>query len=389
MSEPLALKYRPRRWLEVAGQKPNAAVLYQQAVRGNYAPAYLFSGQRGCGKTTTARILGAAANCEQPPGPPDTWPCWECPSCVAVARGQSPAVTEVDAARHASVENIRRIIDDVNYGTAGERRVVILDEVHALSRDAFDTLLMTLEDPPPLTTFLLLTTAPGRVPDTVRSRCSPFEFRPIPLLVIRERLGQITEAEGLGTEAELLNAIAEQAGGSMRDAIVKLDTVSSVGITSLAMWQELTGEHDFGPPLLAAAADGNHEVMFKVLDDAVAQVGDISWVTTKVVQCLRDLLVLSEGGQVAVQGRALADRQDLASRLGQARIVLAMRVLWELQARVRIEDRAAGLSLAMVMVSEKLCPMPLADVPAASVNGNGHRAANISELTAVLGGAPK
>ncbi len=380
----LTLKYRPRRFWDVAGQRPVAAVLYQMVKRGTVPGALLFSGSRGCGKTSTARILGAALNCAEPPGPAQSWPCGVCPSCLAVATGTSLDVMEVDAASNGGVDQIRSIREIVNYGTGGEYRVVLLDEAQSMSRDAFNSLLKIFEEPPPRTVFVLLTTEPGKILSTVSDRCSPYPFRQIPVGLIRERLSGICAVEGLDTEPELLTAIADQAGGSLRDAIMRLDQVSSVGITSLDMWQELTGETDFAPDLLAMAADGYHEGLFKLLDDVVASTGDYAWVTGQVIRCLRDLLVLSEGGSVAVQGHALTARQDLAARLGPSRIVAAMRVLWDLQVKVRTEDRAAGLSLAAVMVSEKLCPQPAADYPDSSGRQQG---APLDQLRAVLGGA--
>jgi DNA polymerase-3 subunit gamma/tau len=380
----LARKYRPATFADVVGQKPVAALLYQMARRGTVPDALLLHGRKGCGKTSTARILGAALNCAEPPGPAASWPCGTCPSCKAVAAGISPDVEEVDAASNGGVENVRAIRERALYGTGGNYKLFLVDEAHAMSDSAFEALLKIIEEPPPRTIFVLLTTRPGSIPGTVSSRCSPFAFRPISVPAITGRLAYIAGAEGLDMEPELLAALAEAAGGSMRDAVMKLDQLASVGITSLAMWQELTGETDFAPALLAMAADGYHEGMFRLLDEVTGTTGDYPWITSQVAGCLRDMLVLGEGGEVAVQGRALEARADLAARLGPARVVSALRVLWDLQVKVRMEDKASALSLAMVMVSEKLCPRTLADnVPAPRLNG--HAGASIGQLQKILG----
>lgn len=379
----LALKYRPARFPELYGQEPSAAVLYLMCKRKSIPSAMLFTGEHGCGKTSTARIVGMALNCEELPGPATEWPCGVCPSCKAVATSISPDVMEVDAASNGGIDNVRSIRQLAQYGTAGEHHLVLLDEAHSMSRAGFDVLLKELEEPHGQTTFVLITTEAGKVPKTVRSRCMQFPFRPISVSVIHARLTFIARAEGIEVEPALLTLLAERSGGAMRDAIMALEQIASVGITSAHMWYELIGETDFAPALLGYAADGQYEPMWTVLDAAVGAAGDPSWVTSQIVSCLRDLLVLSSGGQVPAQGEALAVRQSLAARLGPGPVSAAMRVLWDYQTCIRVEDRASGLVLATREISEKLYTAKPVIIPVSS--SNGHHKPGLQDAQAVFG----
>jgi DNA polymerase-3 subunit gamma/tau len=382
MTGQLALKHRPRFFGDVAGQRATVALLYLMCKRGTVPAGLLFSGERGCGKTTLARITARALNCEAEPGPVKSWPCGTCPGCVAVDNDASPDVEEIDAASNGTVDQIRQVRERALYGSVGGRhKVYIIDEAHGLSGAAFDTLLKILEEPPPGVVFILTTTQPRTLPKTIHSRCSPFRFTPLPVSVIRDRLAYICEQEGLSAEPALLAAIAEAARGGMRDAVVRLDQVTSVGISSLAMWQEMTGETDFAPVLLAAAADGAAAAMYAVMDEALSAFGDPSQVVSELVFCLRDLQVLSCGADIAAQGEALAARRALADRLGPARVHSAMAVLWDLQVKVHAVDRLTALTLALSVVSRRLCPQKEA-VPIAAGRGEP---ASLSQLKSILG----
>jgi DNA polymerase-3 subunit gamma/tau len=352
----LDLTYRPHRFGEVAGQKYTVAVLNALCRRRTIPSALLFHGSPGSGKTTSARIVAAALNCEATPGPASLWPCGVCASCKAVVNGTSLDVIEIDAASNGSVERIREIRELVQYGTAGQWRVVILDEAHSMSRDAFNAVLKVLEEPPERTVFVLCTTEPGKILETVVSRCSPFEFTRLPPAVVAARLREVCTLEGIPVSDDLLARLAEQSAGIMRNGLKLLDQAASVGIKDLGAWLKLTGDDDFAPAVLAAAATGDHARLFAELDRVLLAHSDYSQITAALVGCLRDVLVLGAGGTVTVQGEALAARQNLAQGTDSRRVVNAMRVLWDLQVRVRTEDKRAGLELAVTMVADKLCP---------------------------------
>jgi DNA polymerase III subunit gamma/tau len=381
--ESLALKYRPATFGDVAGQLSSVAVLYRMCKLGTVPSGILLYGEPGCGKTSVARIIARALGCEAEPGAAASWPCGACASCKAVADGTSTDVEELDAASNGTVEQIRAVRERAWYGTADGHRAFIIDEAHGLSGPAFEALLTILEAPPPGVVFILVTTQPASIPRTIRSRLSPFRFSPLPPPVIQARLEKVCRAEGFAAEEGLLAAIAEAAHGGMRDALVLLDQMASARITRLSLWREMTGETDFAPVLLAAAGAGDYPALYAALDGALASLGDPGHVARELVRCLRDLLVLGCGAGVSAQGEALAARQELAARLGAARVNRAMLAMWDLQVRVRVDDREAGLVLAVSAVARCLCPQALEE--AQPIARDGSAAAPYAEIRSLLG----
>ncbi|MBI5156863.1 MAG: DNA polymerase III subunit gamma/tau [Acidimicrobiia bacterium] len=222
-------KYRPQGFSEIVGQNHVTETLAREVVADKVAHAYLFAGPRGTGKTTTARILAKALNC--PDRRADGEPCNVCVSCIGITEGSSMDVIELDAASHNKVEDVRDI--RANVGTVasvgGARRVYILDEAHMLSRAAANALLKTLEEPPEHAHFVLATTEPYKLPDTIRSRTQRFDFHPIGSDVLVRHLQQVAAAEGLKASHEGLALIARHASGSARDALGLMEQVAALG----------------------------------------------------------------------------------------------------------------------------------------------------------------
>jgi len=221
----LARKHRPRHFGDVVGQQHVAVTLGNALAQNRVAHALLFSGPRGVGKTSTARILSRALNCKE--GPTAT-PCDVCGSCIEIAAGSSVDVIEIDAASNRGIDEIRELRDAVRYPPSRERyKVYIIDEVHMLTTPAFNALLKTLEEPPHHVVFVFATTEPHKIPDTILSRCQRYDFRRIPPDVIREHLSSVLAQEGASAEDEALRMIARQSEGCMRDAQSQLDQLIS------------------------------------------------------------------------------------------------------------------------------------------------------------------
>lgn len=352
MTNTLALMYRPRVFADVIGQRSVSVILSKMVERDKVPTALLFTGSRGCGKTSTARILAAALNCVTV-GSFD--PCGECVSCKSVYDGTSLDVLEIDAASNGLVADIRQLREHILYAVGGRKRVVLLDEAHGLSKEGFDALLKTLEEPPPDTVFVLLTTEPGRIPETVISRCMEFVFRRVPISEIALRLTRICEYENLVVDADLLTAIAERADGGLRDAIMLLDQLTRVGVSTLAEYAEIMDESDCAPTLLSAMAEGNAALVYQLLDAEMYRRGDPSVVLSALVSGLRDVVVLAGGGVLSSQGERLASRVRLVHAISPQLALSALRVLWDLKSRTRAgDDQRSCLDLVSAVLTETL-----------------------------------
>jgi DNA polymerase III subunit gamma/tau len=228
MSQALYRKWRPQKWDEVVSQEHIVQTLRNAVVSNRVAHAYIFSGPRGTGKTTAARLLAKAVNCLN--DDPATRPCNECAHCVAVNENRFLDLIEIDAASNTSVDDVRDLRDKINFSPSqGKYKIYIIDEVHMLSTAAFNALLKTLEEPPPHAIFILATTEIHKIPATVLSRCQRHEFRRLPVAEITGRLEDICKSENLQADPEALSVIARQSAGGMRDAISLLDQLASTG----------------------------------------------------------------------------------------------------------------------------------------------------------------
>jgi DNA polymerase-3 subunit gamma/tau len=221
----IARKFRPATFDEVIGQEHIVLTLKNAIAGGRVGHAFLFSGPRGVGKTTTARILAKALNCDKGPTPA---PCGECPACQQISAGNYLDVVEIDGASNNSVDDIRELREKVRYApAAGRYKIYIIDEVHMLSNSAFNALLKTLEEPPPHVKFVFATTEPHKVPATILSRCQRYDFRRVALADINSNLTRVSEAEGIKIGPDSLHKIARAAEGSLRDAQSILDQIVS------------------------------------------------------------------------------------------------------------------------------------------------------------------
>src|SRR5262245_55114405 len=223
----LARRYRPQQFKDLVGQEPVARALINALESNRVAHAYLFTGARGVGKTSTARILAKALNCVKGPTPT---PCDACENCKSIAVGEDVDVLEIDGASNRGIDEVREIRQNVQFRPSrGRFKIYIIDEVHMLTAPAFNALLKTLEEPPPHVKFIFATTEVQRIPVTILSRCQRFDFSGIGTSRIVERLRAIVAAEGLAADEEALHLVARRAGGSMRDAQSLLDQLLAFG----------------------------------------------------------------------------------------------------------------------------------------------------------------
>ncbi|MEQ1574658.1 MAG: DNA polymerase III subunit gamma/tau [Vicinamibacterales bacterium] len=292
----LARRWRPQRFDEVVGQEAVTRTLRNAISSGRIAQSFIFAGSRGCGKTTTARILARALNCER--GPADE-PCGTCDACVEIAEGRDIDVLEIDAASNTSIDDVREvIISGLSIVPVRNRyKVFIIDEVHRLSRNAFDALLKSVEEPPAHIVFMMATTELDKIPDTILSRSQVFEFKSISSTNIARQLRKMATADGLEVSDAALALIARSAEGSMRDAQSALDQVMAFAGTTISVDDVSTVLGIVGRDLLfdlieaVVAEDGPSA--FALADAAVQSGHDLKLVCRELSRVVRDLMMLS------------------------------------------------------------------------------------------------
>ncbi|WP_440995510.1 DNA polymerase III subunit gamma/tau [Arhodomonas sp. SL1] len=322
----LARKWRPRTFAEMAGQEHVLRALTNGIAQGRLHHAYLFTGTRGVGKTTIARIFAKCLNCEA--NGVTIEPCGSCEACREIDEGRFVDLIEVDAASRTGVDDTRELLDNIQYAPSrGRYKIYLIDEVHMFSRHSFNALLKTLEEPPPHVKFLLATTDPQKLPVTILSRCLQFNLKHLPAALIAEHLGHILEREGIEAESAAVQRLARAADGSMRDALSLLDQALGFGGGALtdADVRSMLGtlETDFVVGLLEAVADGDAAAVMRVIAEMSERAPDFGEGISEVLAVLHRIGVMQLAPGALTEGGAEDERlQALARRLGSEDVQL-------------------------------------------------------------------
>lgn len=350
-------KWRPDEFQEVKGQEHIVTTLRNQIKHDRIGHAYLFCGTRGTGKTTIAKLMAKAVNCENPV---DGSPCNKCASCKAIAAGNSMNVIEIDAASNNGVDNIRQINGAVQYSpTQGRYLVYIIDEVHMLSKGAFNALLKTLEEPPEYVIFILATTEAHMIPATILSRCQRYDFRRISIETITDRLAELLERENVRATREALAYVAKAADGSMRDALSILDQCIAFHLGEELTYDcvlETIGAVDIEIyiKLMSAIVSGDTLTAVNIIDDAVWQGKDLTQIVNEFTSFVRNVLVLkmNPAMTVDVTSENIPRLLELGSNLSQEYLINYINILQEAASKI---NRATTKRIVLEVAVIKMC----------------------------------
>ncbi|MCZ0756995.1 DNA polymerase III subunit gamma/tau [Anoxybacillus sp. J5B_2022] len=348
--------FRPQRFADVVGQEHVTKTLQSALLQNKISHAYLFSGPRGTGKTSAAKILAKAVNCEKAPTPE---PCNECPSCIGITNGSIPDVLEIDAASNNGVDEIRDIREKVKFAPTSVRyKVYIVDEVHMLSIGAFNALLKTLEEPPKHVIFILATTEPHKIPPTIISRCQRFDFRRIQPHSIVSRLRQVLDAQHVKASDEALLAIARAADGGMRDALSLLDQAISFSNEEVLLEDVLAMTGAISSFMLATIVQAIHEKdiakALQLLEQFMNQGKDPNRLIEDLIFYYRDLLIYKTAPHLesGIDGGGDLSFQQLAQAVSVSTIYEAIETLSKSQQEMKWTNHPrVFLEVALV----KLC----------------------------------
>jgi len=326
----LYLRWRPQTFDDVIGQEHITRSLRYALAHQRRRHAYLFSGIRGTGKTTMARLLAKAVNCLEPEA--SQRPCDRCKHCIAIKSDRFLDLIEIDAASQSRVENVRELLEKVAFAPGeGAFKVYIIDEVHRFSASAFDALLKTLEDPPGHVVFVLATTEIDKVPLTIKSRCVHYQLRRVPLRQVVARLEIISASEGLQVEAGVLELVARQGEGSVRDSISLLDQLITAPDETIALADARqllgTASSQFALELAGALADEDGGQCLRIIHDAIQEGSAAKQLTQQFLDTLRHIMLAQTAGTALIEATAeeRAAYDDLAQRMNRARLLKALR----------------------------------------------------------------
>lgn len=352
-------KFRPDNFSDVKGQDHIVTTLKNQIKANRIGHAYLFTGTRGTGKTTVAKIFARTVNCENPV---DGNPCGECRTCKAIASGSSMNVIEIDAASNNGVDNIREIVDEVSYSPAeGKYKVYIIDEVHMLSIGAFNALLKTLEEPPSYVIFILATTEVHKIPITILSRCQRYDFKRISIETITERLRELMEQEQVAVEDKALRYIAKAADGSLRDALSLLDQCIAFHLGQQLTYDkvlDVLGAVDTGvfSALLRNVLERNVLGCVELLEEIVMQGRELTQFVTDFTWYLRNLMLVKSSDNIEdvidVSTDNLLRLKEEAEMADMDTIMRYIRIFSELSGQIRY---ASQKRILIEMALIKLC----------------------------------
>ena len=366
--EVLYRKWRPPRFSDIVGQGPITQTLTQAVAHGRTAHAYLFCGPRGTGKTSTARVLAKSLNCTmRPPAIGD--PCGACENCRAIDNGSFIDLIEVDAASNRGIDEIRDLREKVRFApTVGRNKVYIIDEAHALTNDAFNAFLKTLEEPPPHSVFVLATTEPERLPPTIVSRCQRFDFHRIAMQDMTERLAGIAQEEGVEVSPEVLRLIGRASGGSLRDGTNLLDQlITSFGSrVTVEQARELLGisGEESALALVKHLLTGNTAQALEVINSVADEGVDLRPLHRMTVELLRASLLIKSGAASSLDLSKDAESQlsFVANSVSLEQIMRALRLFGHVSFRF---DQPSPLPLELATVELGLPPETAAPAPAA------------------------
>lgn len=355
--EVLARKYRSKTFDEVVGQAHIAQTLKKAILSNRVAHAYLFCGTRGTGKTSIARIFAKALNCEKASAQ-SAEPCNECNSCLAVARGEDMDVIEIDAASNTGVDHVRDLIEKASFMPARSRyKIYIIDEVHMLTKNAFNALLKLIEEPPAHVKFILATTEPEKVLPTIQSRCQRFDFRNIPTSEIAGHLRHIAQQEGIQADDDALNLVARAGAGSMRDALSLLDRLLSIGEKKLTveMLEQLLGmprsQHIL--ELAEAIATGNAASVLQQADQLIQNGLSSEALVVALIEHFRNLLILRvcgvESRLIETPGTNPRDLHRQAQQFDAVALTQDITILDELRRQIRSAHASRALIDAVLV----------------------------------------